>query len=64
MNQDRETPADALKREMFTHLEELRDRADSLIAAKYPLDVFNQVHSLRSIVGQIDSAARRWRDIS
>ncbi len=64
MNQDREGEAELLRREMFIHLSELRDRCDGLIAAKYPLDVFNEVHALRSLVGQIDSAARRWRDSS
>lgn len=61
MNQDRDSPKDVLKREMFTHLSELRDRCDSLIASKYPLDVYNEVHFLRSIVGQIAAAAERFR---
>ncbi len=64
MNQDKETPAETLKREMFVHLATLRDRCDELVAARYPLGVYNDVPALRSLVGQIDSAARRWRDIS
>jgi hypothetical protein len=64
MNQDRDTQSDILKREMFTHLADLRDRCESLIAAKYPLEVYNQVHSLRSLVGQIASAADRYRRYS
>ncbi len=61
MNQDKEPPAELLKREMFTHLSELRDRCDLLMAAGYAMEVYNQVHSLRSLVGQIASAADRYR---
>ena len=64
MNPDHDSQAEILKREMFTHLAELQDRCDQLIAAKYPLSVYNEVPALRSLVGQIDSAARRWRNIS
>ncbi len=64
VNQDRESRTDALKREMLAHLCDLRDRCDSLIAAKYPLNIYNEIPALRSLLGQIDSAAKRWRDIS
>ncbi len=62
MNQDRESKKDLYRREMFVHLSSLRDRCDGLIAAKYPLDVFNEVPALRSLIGQIDSASKRWRE--
>lgn len=62
MNQDRESKRDLLRREIFVHLSELRERCDGLLAAKYPLDVYNEIHALRSLVGQVDAAARRWRE--
>lgn len=62
MRQDSESKKDLLRREIFVHLSELRERCDGLLAAKYPLDVYNEVHALRSLVGQLDSAARRWRE--
>lgn len=62
MNPDRKGKADLLRREIFVHLSQLRERCDGLLTEKYPLDVFNEVPALRSLVGQIDSAARRWRD--
>ncbi len=62
MNQDRESKSDLARREMYVHLASLRDRCDGLLAAKYPLDVFNEVDALGSLVGQIRSATRRWRD--
>ena len=62
MNQDRESKTDLYRREMFVHLSSLRERCDGLLSAKYPLDVFNEVDALRSLVGQIGSAARRWRE--
>jgi len=61
---DEEPKTELLKREMYTHLANLRDRCSGLIASGYPLDVYNQAQSLRSLAGQIESAARRWRDMS
>lgn len=63
MNPDRRGGrAEELHREIFVHLAELRDRCDGLLASRCALDVYNKVNSLRSLIGQIDSASMRWRD--
>lgn len=64
MNPDHKGKADDLSREMFVHINRLRTCCDKLLANKYPLDVWNEVHTLRSLVGQIDNAADRWREMS
>lgn len=64
MNEEIDTPAELLKREMYTHLATLRDRCDSLLASKHPMDVYNEVQGLKSLVGQIASTSWRYRKIS
>jgi hypothetical protein len=48
-------------REVLTHLETLKERCSGLLAARDPFSVYNSVHALKSLVGQIESAARRYR---
>ena len=64
MNQDRVSVKDEVRRQIMTHLSELQERCNDLLAAKDPFSVYNNVAGLRSLVGQIDSAARRYRSLS
>lgn len=59
-----ESQRDGLRREMFVYLVDLRDRCDALIAAKYPLEVFNHSQALKSLAGQIAGTAERYRRLS
>lgn len=52
------------KREMFAHLDHLRERCHKLLDMNDPINVFNQSQSLCSIAGQLAAAARRWRELS
>lgn len=61
---DDEPLSETYKREMYTHLDHLRERCSKLIESGDPLDIFNQVQSIRSIAGQLDAAARRWKTFS
>jgi hypothetical protein len=64
VNQEKVAEQTLLLREMFTHISELRDRCEMLMADGHGLQVYNQIHSLRSLVGQIASAAERYRRTS
>ncbi len=64
MNQDRIAVKDDVRREIMTHLLELQERCAGLLAAKDPFSVYNEVAGLRSLVGQIDSAAQRYRQLA
>ena len=59
-----ESPKDSARRQIMTHLAELHERCGDLLAARDPFGVYNSVSGLRSLVGQIDSAARRYRNLA
>jgi hypothetical protein len=64
MNQDKLAVKDEARREIMTHLSTLQDRCGELLAARDPFSVYNEVGGLRSLVGQIDSAAQRYRRLA
>lgn len=55
---------DDVRREIMRHLTELHDRCEELIAARDPFSVHNSIHGLKSLVGQLDTASRRYRQIA
>jgi hypothetical protein len=61
---DEEPISEIYRREMFAHLENLRDRCSKLIENRDSINVFNQAQSLCSITGQLAAAARRWHELS
>jgi hypothetical protein len=64
MNQDRIAIRDQAVREIMTHLAELNSRCLELLSVQDPLNVYNHISGLRSLVGQIDSATKRWRELT
>jgi hypothetical protein len=65
MNPDRQAIKDEACREIFTHIIDLRDRCNTLSGPyQDPIAVFNSLHSLKSILGQIESASERYRKYS
>lgn len=61
MKDEEVSPKELLRREMFVHVHNLRDRCDKLIESGDPFEVFNNVQSIRSISGQMEKAAAQWR---
>ena len=61
---DEEPVSEIYRREMFAHLDHLRERCTKLIDMNDSINVFNQSQSLCSIAGQLAAAARRWRETS
>lgn len=52
------------KQEMSTHLTDLADTCMNLLAARDPWTTINTTHKLRSLVGQIENAGRRFLRLS
>lgn len=61
---EEEPVAEIYRREMFAHLDHLRERCAKLVDMNDAINVFNQAQSLCSIAGQLSAAARRWRELS
>ncbi len=64
MRNDEESTKDAVRREMMAHIADLEERCAGLRAARDPFSVYNEIPGLRSLVGQIDSASRRYRKMA
>ncbi len=64
MNECQPSTKDVLRQEMMTHLADLRDRCADLLAARDPFSVYNSVMGLKSLVGQLESSSRRYRQIT
>jgi hypothetical protein len=52
------------RRELFVHLGDIQDLCESLLAARDPFSAYNEMHRLRSLAGQAEFAAKRYRDIA
>lgn len=61
MNQEPQTDKQIFEREMFVHIENLRARCQRILESADPFEVYNNVQSIRSIAGQVEKAAARWR---
>ncbi len=61
MNLKEETVSERAKKEMFVHLAELYEECESLLASRDGVAVYNGLQKLRSLIGQIDNAAQRYR---
>lgn len=64
MNSDNDSIKENSRRDIMRHLTDLHDRCEELIAARDPFSVHNSIHGLKSLIGQLDTAARRYRQVA
>lgn len=55
-----ETEKDATRRQILTHVADLRDRCQNILDTQDFFGVYNGVNGLRSLVGQIDQATGKY----
>lgn len=57
---DELAPQERLRRELNNYLFQLQDRVLSLLVNRDPIQIYNEIPALRSLIGQIDAAAARY----
>lgn len=61
---DTETLKMRVTSEMFAYVSEICEVSEGMLADYHAIRVVNEVHRLKSLVGQLESAARRYREMA